>query len=186
MSHLIKKLCKFSCVAIAASMVLGISTSSLAEQKTPQKLIVDWLIKEPVSMMDWGIFKLNYEVALISKNMKKSLPRGTAPRVISGGAAYDPEKNKVLIGLSLNYDENRSDTISKENCKNILLNYLGEPFFISYKGTLKAKLYNVFTHAVGVANSPPEDMREILPDLVEFYVTIYTSPLYSILKPSNL
>jgi hypothetical protein len=176
MSHLIKKLCKFFCVAIAASMVLGISTSSLAEQKTPPILIIDWLIQEPVSLMDRGIDKLNNEVALIAKNIKDSPPRGTAPRVATGGAGYDLEKNKILIGLSLYYDKKKSDTISKDNCKNILLDYLGKPFFISHKGMLENKLYSVFTHAVGVANSPPEKLRKMLPDLVVFFVTIYTYP----------
>ena len=124
---------------IFIAVFLSSSLSSVVYAEPPAE--VKWLINDPVTLFEWGMYQLNLNVNKTADSLKDGgwpLPDGF--RVEFGWADYDWKSNKIKIGFLVKAPSQDSKSIT--NCKkswNVLRRrfFLTEGFFYNLNSSNK-------------------------------------------------
>lgn len=136
--------------------------------------ITKYLMNEPVSMMDWGIYQIDRKLNSDDINgmlaTRYGLLKKTAAR-----AEYDWDKNLIRISYSVAIDPKRTqqEKHKKEICGG-LLKRLRTSFGVDTKGKLMvpSEISHYFRHRGFLLRREPKDFAREIANVTEFQVSI--------------
>ncbi|MFO1243664.1 MAG: hypothetical protein U1E71_00570 [Ramlibacter sp.] len=149
---------------VAFLLFAGSSTSALSEPGRVER----WLMGEPMSLFDWGIYKIDKKISEL-----KSLKTNQAGKFFFGSANYDWNANRLR--LKVNFVGKGTDAECVDSikwAKGALLNYTWSEK--EQVGVAKDVLAGYFAHEGGYqATNQPADVGEQLVRITVLEATVF-------------
>jgi len=138
---------------------------------------------EPVSMLDWGLFKLDehFQSESFQDSFRSKLPQYELINPIIPPAIYDWDKNRIYIEINSTTDFKNEDDVRKYF--SAVVRFIQEDMWINRDGYLSKDLsYSAldyyFSHVGFRRSSEPENIGEELDNITEFVMGLTIGETY--------
>jgi hypothetical protein len=176
---------------IFIAVFLSSSLSNVVYAEPPAE--VKWLMNDPVTLFDWGMYQLNLNVKKTADSLKDGgwpLPDGF--RVEFGWADYDWKSNKVNLGFLVRSPSQDSKNIT--SCKK-LWHALREKFFLteglfysekSSEEVTKKLIKRYFSHTGFSRANRPKGIEKALSERLALVVRFDTDDKVSLICETSI
>lgn len=160
-----------------AALVLGMCLS--AGTQAEPTATVTWLMNEPMSLFDWGVYKADKKAGGLGELGSRLF----TARFMSGSAAYDWDANRLRLRVFLN--GNGTDAECVENLKAAKHVFLDFTVTGNDQATAAATVFGyLFSHEGGYrAKSTPAKLGHELANIATIEATIFKSNNDQTLSP---
>lgn len=160
-------------VAAFLAAPLAVTVPVQAEEKIPLRdRALHWLMEEDVSILDWGVFRLDQDMKDTARWIKDPARVIEVPR---SGVFFEWRRRQILAWISLSLPEQRRTSAECQRIFQLLAKRLteGGP---TGSGAASWYLSSIFTHAAFGNYGRPRPFGDALLQLVTFEVTLQASP----------
>jgi len=159
---------------LPSAVLFGFASICSAEPSSS----VQYLMKEPVTLFDWGIIRLHDYVEEYASDYLK---RGSVQDIYST-VRYDLLRNEIIISFVVTRSANpngESPTLVKRSCKNICQSIIREmrrEFFADRNDEVRRSsgIYRFFAHLGVRGDKEPLDCYEEIEKITVITVSVYS------------